>query len=1498
MSLFFNPAFSPMELLVTAMVLATVLCASVRVTHDDSSNAAAQQRKLTCSRTFWCCDRAPRGWQLFQLFCPWIILLVLGMPCLSATGESLATPEAGWLQSSQHLLRSDQVHDQEPASISHPVTDGIKNAISSEGFSVTALRPQASKSSEAELPGSSAQEELLPPLCMLPGWANVWQAFLSLNVQIDSSVEITVQASLVREEGVTAILEWGSNRLNSVAFKLLSLSNRQSNVEIRVSKILTSNAQFCTVDFQEVVISPGSRMPLLIAYIPNSIGKVEGSMVFQTSIGSFKVKNLGEGVPSLIETHPAWRLGAASRAQWRETISLVNSFADPVSVKEAYLWVESAINETKGEGVLCRKVDVMLECSHCRRLKVKPIEEWSVAPYSSTPVLDFSLIYDDTEHLVGTLCLKIYWHSIQLSEFLVVPMKLKWLRMTEAFGKKTLLEAEEVDEDDGVWSMFEMKALTWQPPGSEEFDSSQRTNMLITTLKELEHGPLEDNGANDLIGFRGGNILPISRVYHITEALVSAFLVPYSALLPLFANCGLNDDGKGRCLAKRAQCAESRSSRDCLNMLLVQGNDVHDARDEVWSFVRRVVSEDMQIVIMRPFSLQEPLQEGLQEIFDTGCVPWSMSLGIISLIPKGGDASTMRQSRPITLMSSVYKILARMITARQRPLLLDLIHSSQTGFVQGLSRDALASKARLYKMEGKAVSAKVKGVTCACGHEFFCHYKSDSRHMPVGRIASQCLNKGIQGLFAKLTKVMTCSALFSPANLAEAKKKHKYILPDLSILYFESSCGVSEGFTHSWLACKSSDSSVSTGLDTLKDKEYDRDKGVTKYPYREKDTGTSFILQDSSFMRLQKVTHGPLNEIESGNVNLCVPKNVGLCKEPPKPLNWLDLSLDRAVAGGWCELHSFSSKDSMADSSLPVCHASLSFFRYKKFVLKVSLALLFSVFIVLVKMLRQEKLLTADVRLRHFCSNSFYLQSVFLKPNYNKGAERSSDFEHTPTILDAMNSLECPGAPCYENRLLDLLASVARSFGVILRWGFESQATILNVKVQIAQGPCTERASGYPRDACLVNDKNCGMGPNFVEKPPSFQSTSSVLATECIGRADNSRLKFFEANQTSPGGLSTTCYTAKSFSQVPSSPNAVDDLDQNFQVKEKKEKGKRRKRRNNIIDLKQDLERMGQSASSSPPSSPASPATPLGYGFESPFSRRSSSTHFSSEMLSQFDVRGDCAYCTSAKKGTSQHLPKFGSKAISQVSVEAGLHEKGSARKDSCSKDMWTGENWAAVVRRAIDTRNEPDQRQGFSSSSRSSMKGLPQARPVLLPSATFPQRGRSMQWTPRMLEKTTFDLSEQVTSPSLVSTSLIAPHARAPGSKPSMACTESQSGNDYRRRTLQVDKTGNDTDLDQGSRDDEFLYDIWGNHFAEFCRAAQPNALVVDANDAVGLALPASLGVTSLFAAQTRVLSYADAALSPISRPSSEGFSIFSRDAFYSPSQEKDTTGVCAPGS
>ena len=80
--------------------------------------------------------------------------------------------------------------------------------------------------------------------------------------------------------------------------------------------------------------------------------------------------------------------------------------------------------------------------------------------------------------------------------------------------------------------------------------------------------------------------------------------------------------------------------------------------------------------------LKGPLLLGIQHVFETGYMPPSMSTGIISLIPKGGDACDLRQWRPITLLSTFYKILAHLISARLKPLLPDLIHDSQTAFIQ------------------------------------------------------------------------------------------------------------------------------------------------------------------------------------------------------------------------------------------------------------------------------------------------------------------------------------------------------------------------------------------------------------------------------------------------------------------------------------------------------------------------------------------------------------------------------------------------------------------------------------------------------------------------------------------------------------------------------------------------------------------------------------------------------------------------------------------------
>ncbi|XP_007047203.2 PREDICTED: uncharacterized protein LOC18611094 isoform X1 [Theobroma cacao] len=73
-------------------------------------------------------------------------------------------------------------------------------------------------------------------------------------------------------------------------------------------------------------------------------------------------------------------------------------------------------------------------------------------------------------------------------------------------------------------------------------------------------------------------------------------------------------------------------------------------------------------------------------------------------------------------------------------------------------------------------------------------------------------------------------------------------------------------------------------------------------------------------------------------------------------------------------------------------------------------------------------------------------------------------------------------------------------------------------------------------------------------------------------------------------------------------------------------------------------------------------------------------------------------------------------------------------------------------------------------------------SKPVLLPSATFPSAGRA---TPSLLSS----------SPPLASTSVMAPHARAPGSK---LCDQ---------KTIKA--------VGKARLGDEYTYDIWGDHFS-----------------------------------------------------------------------------------
>lgn len=134
----------------------------------------------------------------------------------------------------------------------------------------------------------------------------------------------------------------------------------------------------------------------------------------------------------------------------------------------------------------------------------------------------------------------------------------------------------------------------------------------------------------------------------------------------------------------------------------------HESRQRVLRHVHRSVTDDMRSRLSAPFSccelaeatralardscpgvdgllpsfflcywdlLGEGLRLAFQEMMDVGLMPESLSEGLIFLIPKeGGDSELIRQWRPITILNSAYKILAKALSLRLQPMLDCLIH--------------------------------------------------------------------------------------------------------------------------------------------------------------------------------------------------------------------------------------------------------------------------------------------------------------------------------------------------------------------------------------------------------------------------------------------------------------------------------------------------------------------------------------------------------------------------------------------------------------------------------------------------------------------------------------------------------------------------------------------------------------------------------------------------------------------------------------------------------
>ena len=81
------------------------------------------------------------------------------------------------------------------------------------------------------------------------------------------------------------------------------------------------------------------------------------------------------------------------------------------------------------------------------------------------------------------------------------------------------------------------------------------------------------------------------------------------------------------------------------------------------------------------------IKENLVRVFDefhrSGIINQSTNASCIVLLPKKSMAKKISDYRPISLITSLYKIITKVLAGRLRGILHETIHSTQEAFVQG-----------------------------------------------------------------------------------------------------------------------------------------------------------------------------------------------------------------------------------------------------------------------------------------------------------------------------------------------------------------------------------------------------------------------------------------------------------------------------------------------------------------------------------------------------------------------------------------------------------------------------------------------------------------------------------------------------------------------------------------------------------------------------------------------------------------------------------------------
>ncbi|XP_058777040.1 uncharacterized protein LOC131651391 [Vicia villosa] len=146
---------------------------------------------------------------------------------------------------------------------------------------------------------------------------------------------------------------------------------------------------------------------------------------------------------------------------------------------------------------------------------------------------------------------------------------------------------------------------------------------------------------------------------------------------------------------------KSRQNRNCIKYLQRDSGDIvsgqSDMEKEVMDFYSSLMGdsaksikyinieamrEGKQLEVHHKLFLED-VREAVNEFFSTGMMHKQFNKTVVTLIPKGDSAKSIRDFRPIAGCTIFLKIVSKVITARMRSVMPEIINKNQAAFVAG-----------------------------------------------------------------------------------------------------------------------------------------------------------------------------------------------------------------------------------------------------------------------------------------------------------------------------------------------------------------------------------------------------------------------------------------------------------------------------------------------------------------------------------------------------------------------------------------------------------------------------------------------------------------------------------------------------------------------------------------------------------------------------------------------------------------------------------------------